>query len=573
MNSNVRQLFEKISFTKAKEAIEVEKSFLLPLSLTAIAFSAISVVVNIVLGFDFLLIMVPAVSLIIFIVVYLLARNNQYVVWAKWLFLISVFVFIDIVWFFNYGSHGPWFYLIILLYSYLIFMMAGRQLLLVSLAVFANVVVLFVFEFHYPNAVGDYPNVHARIIDTYLAIVLYGAAAYVLMTIAKRLYLSEYQKAKESDRLKSSFLANMSHEIRTPLNAIVGFSNLLAEDDVDLEEKQQYVDIINQSNTSLLRLIDDVLDVSLIEANQMKIKQQEFDVNKLFENLYTTYLKVLQEKHKRQIKLDVQIPNTHYFISSDASRINQLMVNLLDNAIKFTHEGQIVFGFKKVTEGLHFFVADTGIGIPQQYQDALFERFFKIEENKEELYRGTGIGLYLCKKIVGLLGGHIWFSSEVNKGSDFHFIIPATGLREELSNDLVQELKKETVTSTFKDATVLIVEDDMSSSIYLSRLLESMGLSVRTAVTGKEAVDIFRALPDFDLVLLDIRLPDANGLDVIKDLKRINSRVPVIAQTAFAMMGDEKKCYDAGFDDYISKPIPKDLLIEKITYFLEKRTK
>jgi len=572
MNTNIKQLFEKINLTKSKESIEFEKGFLLPLSLTAIIFSAVSLVVNIILGFDFLLIMVPMVSLVIFILVYFLAKNDQYVVRIKWLFLIVVFIFINLIWYYNYGSHGPWFYLLVLLYSYLIFMMHGRQLLLVSLLLVINVTVLFIYEYHFPNVVGNYPNDHARIIDSYTAIFLYGVVVYVLMTIVKRYYLLEYQKAKESDRLKSSFLANMSHEIRTPLNAIVGFSNLLAEDDVNEEEKQQYVDIINQSNSSLLRLIDDVLDVSLIEANQMKIKQQEFDVNKLFENLYAAYLKVLQEKHKKQLKLEVQIPNTHYFITSDASRINQLMINLLDNAIKFTHKGGIVFGFKKVTGGLHFFVTDTGIGIPHQYQKALFERFFKIEENKEELYRGTGIGLYLCKKIVELMGGRIWFTSEVNKGSDFHFIIPATGFREVLTDDSEHELKKETDTFSFKEASVLIVEDDKSSSIYLSRLLESIGVTVRTAVTGKEAVDIFRALPGFDLVLLDIRLPDASGLDVIKDLKRINSRVPVIAQTAFAMMGDEKKCYDAGFDDYIAKPIPKDLLVEKITYFLEKHT-
>lgn len=569
MGLNFRSLFDKGYKAEIKDFLELQRSFLLPLSMAAIIFSLISLVVNIILGFDLYLLAIPVVSLIIFVVVYCLARMEKYVDFAKWLFLGSIFIFINLLWYYNYGSHGPWFYLVILLYSYLIFMMAGRQLFIISMVLVLNVVVLFVFEYHYPDAVGNYPNEYSRIVDTYMAILLYGAVAYVLMTIAKRLYLKEYQKAKESDRLKSSFLANMSHEIRTPLNAIVGFSNLLAEDEVDSDEKEQYVEIINQSNASLLRLIDDVLDVSLIEADQMKISHREVALNQLFNNMLVTYQKVLKEKDKETIKLELEIPDKQYFVQADPARINQVMVNLLDNAIKFTHQGKVSFGFKKEEAFLHFFVADTGIGIDPQYVDALFERFFKVEDDQKKLYRGTGIGLYLSKKVVELMGGKIWVDSKLHKGSVFHFTLPATGFREVLGEQVSKN--EEAVAVDFDDAALLIVEDDPDSMLYLSRLLENMGLRIRAASNGEEALEIFRSIPDIELVFLDIRLPDTNGFDLLQDILRINPNIPVIAQTAFAMTGDEEKCYQAGFVDYIAKPISKELLIEKLSLYLKRK--
>ncbi len=547
---------------------DLEKGFLIQLSLAAVLFSVISVIANIVMGFSLSLILVTVLSTLIFAIYYYLIKKDIWFGYVKWLFIATVLIIINLIWFYNYGSHGPWFYLIVLLYSYLIFMMKGRQLLVVSILLIVDVVVLFLFEYNFPGRLGDYPDAQARIIDIYTAIILYGAVAFILMTLAKHRYLTAYQKAKESDRLKSSFLANMSHEIRTPLNAIVGFSNLLAED-VDEEEKQQYIDIINQSNTSLLRLIDDVLDVSLIEADQLKIKSAEFCVNNLIDNLEKTYNKVLSEKAKTDVKIEVKIPPEKIFITSDMSRINQVMVNLLDNAIKFTHNGYISFGFSREGDILHFFVADSGIGIKREYQEALFERFFKVEENKDKLYRGTGIGLYLCKKIVGIFGGRIWFESDFGKGSVFHFTLPATGMRVE-AEVVTKKEDIELPAFNFPGATILIVEDDKSSLIYLSRMLAHMGLHILEAVNGNEALEIFKANPEVDLVLLDIRLPDKSGFEVIKEMKEINDKIPVIAQTAFALVGDEKKCYEAGFDDYIAKPIPKNILLEKLSFFLGK---
>jgi len=554
-------------FSKSKDFFDFEKGFLIQLSLAAVIFSTISLVVNVVLGFDLFLLLIPIVSTLMFLVVYFLAKKGVYVESVKWSFIVCVLFFINLTWYFNYGSHGPWFYMLVLLYSYMIFMMRRRQLLLLNLLIVSNVFVLFILEYDSLVFIGDYPSAHARIVDIYVAIILYGAFAYVLMTLAKNYYLSEYKKAKEADRLKSSFLANMSHEIRTPLNTIVGFSNLLGDDDLDEEEKQQYVSIMNQSNNSLLRLIDDVLDVSLIEADQLKIIPARLYVNQMLDILEDSYKKIIKEVEKEGVKLIKKSPPDNLCVITDAARINQVMVNLLDNAIKFTQKGQISFGCELEKDTLHFFVSDSGIGIDQKFHPHLFDRFYKVEENKETLYRGTGIGLYLSKKFVELLGGRIWVESTIGESSTFNFTIPANIVPNE-SHQTEQPKATDRPPMSLSGTSLLIVEDERSSFIYLTQLLKNRGILILEAITGKEALAVFKANPNVGMVLLDIKLPDLDGFEVLKEIKKINPSVPVVAQTAFAMADDEQKCYEAGFDDYISKPIPRDVLLEKISYYL-----
>ena len=553
---------------QSEDWFDFEKQFLLPLSLTAIFFSAISVFLNVIMGFKWALIVIPLAGIGIFGIVYFMAKNDFHVTFAKWLFIITSMILINLVWYYNYGARGPWFFLIILVYSYLIFMMSGRQLLILSVVLVLNVLVLFFYEETHPNALGNYPSNTMRLLDFYSAILLTGATAYVLMTIAKRLYLTQYKKAKMADKLKSSFLANMSHEIRTPLNAIVGFSNLLADGTIKEEERDQYISIINNSNETLLQLIDDILDVSMIEADQVKINKVTFSVSELMQNLKKTYDAVLKEKKKEQLLLQLSVPRDDYWITTDPIRINQVMVNFLNNAIKFTEKGTIEFGFERDGEKLKFFVKDTGIGIEQKHLKYLFDRFYKIENDNKKLYRGTGIGLYLCKRIVELLGGTIHVESEFGKGSMFYFYLPAENLTIEpavVSNNKTEKTKQKTSTTK---ATILIVEDDESSRIYFKKVLEEMNWKVLEATGGKEGVDIFAHQEDIKVVLLDIRLPGISGFDILKELKKIRPEVPVIAQTAFAMSGDKEKCLTAGFDDYLSKPVKKETLIQKLQRFV-----
>ena len=545
-----------------------EKQFLLPLSLASIFFAFISIFLNFSMGFKWELIVIPFVSILIFVAVYLMAKRNQYITFAKWLFISTSLVLINVVWYYNYGSRGPWFFLLVLLYSYLIFMMSGKQLLFLSIVLLINVIVLYLYEHAHPNALGDYPNNRIRLMDAYSAILLSGATAYVLMSIAKKAYLSEYKKAKTADKLKSSFLANMSHEIRTPLNAIVGFSNLLADGTIKEEEKEQYISIINNSNQTLLQLIDDILDVSMIEANQVKIKEENFQVNELMQNLKKTYDAVLKEKKKDNLSLKLSVPRNNYRITSDPIRINQVMVNLLNNAIKFTEEGAIEFGFESDGEKLKFFVKDTGIGIGKEHLEHLFDRFYKIEDDKTKLYRGTGIGLYLCKRIVELLGGTVQVVSEPGKGSEFFFYIPAKDLATEVNEPVAQPPEKTAKGATSPQVTVLIIEDDPSSRIYFKKVLEELRLNILEAANGEQGVQIFREHPEISVVLLDIRLPEVSGFDILKELKKERPEVPVIAQTAFAMSGDRDDCLKAGFDEYVSKPVSRKTLIGILQKFI-----
>lgn len=550
------------------EQKEFERGFLLPLSIVGIWFSLISFILNIFLGFNLTLVFVPVFSFSIFLLVYYLVKNGIYQSAAKWLFIFSVFIFVNLTWFYNFGSQSPWFFIIVLLYSYLVLMLNGKNLLLISILLFTNTIALFLFEFYYPNALGDYQNNTARLADFYSATILFGASAYILMSLAKRFYLSEYKKAKEAEKLKSSFLANLSHEIRTPLNSIVGFSNVLAEADEDMseEEKLKYGAIIKQSSSSLLRLINDVLDVSKIEAGQLGVKENEFCVNDLIYSLKDIYTLAIKKNDKRELVLKTQIPHELIFVTGDKERVKQVLNNLLDNAVKFTESGTIAFGFSLEDNMVHFFVEDTGIGVKAEYKDSLFDRFYKVEDDKEILYRGVGIGLYLSKKIVELLDGTIWFESTFGKGSIFHFTIPDNNLVVKEKEKPVSVRKKE---KTFGKHTLLLVEDDLASMELLKQILKSVDLHTIEAATGAEVLNILDTMPEIDLVLLDIRLPDINGFDLLVKIKEVLPGVPVIAQTAFVMAGDKKKCFDAGFDDYISKPIMRDALFAKIETYLD----
>ena len=544
-----------------EEWFSFEKHFLIPLSLTAIFFAFVSICLNVILGFKWVLTVIPFVSIAIFLAVYYMAKKGYHVLFAKWLFIGATLIIINLVWYYNYGGRGPWLFLLVLLYSYLIFMMSGRQLLLLSILLVINILTLFLYEYQHPTILGNYPSEKARILDFYSAILLSGATAYVLMTMAKRAYLTQYKKAKIADKLKSSFLANMSHEIRTPLNAIVGFSNLLADGTIKEEEKELYVSIINTSNETLLQLIDDILDVSMIEANQVKINKEHFSVNELMQNLEKTYTPIIQKKRGKAVTLKLDIPKDTFLITSDPIRINQVMINLLNNAVKFTEKGSITFGFSPQGDQLRFFVKDTGIGIQKNHIDYLFDRFYKIEDNNKKLYRGTGIGLYLCKKITEMLGGSIHVTSEFGKGSEFFFFLPASELAIEPAKANVLFKTGNSKNVQLSKGTVLIIEDDPSSRVYFKKVLEELQLRILEAAGGHEGVKVFRENPQISVVLLDIRLPGVSGFDILKELKKIRPEVPVIAQTAFAMTGDREKCMAAGFDDYISKPVKKDKLI------------
>lgn len=378
---------------------------------------------------------------------------------------------------------------------------------------------------------------------------------------ALRRFKKAKEKAEKADNLKSAFLANMSHEIRTPMNSIIGFSSLLENEDLSPEKRQEYIRLIRVSGHLLLNLIDDIIDISKIEADQLNLFFSSCQVSGLLEEVFATYYQdaTLQSK-KIKLQLEVGHDVTQMNVITDKLRVKQVIGNLISNAIKFTESGSIKFGAYLQEDGfLRFYVTDTGIGIPPESLEVIFERFRKIESDRSRLYRGAGLGLTISKKLVEMLGGHIWAESSPGNGSTFSFTIPAN------QSERTREVKSVihlSATQSVPDWTgkhILVAEDEESNFILLNEMLTKTGTQVHWARNGKEAVE--KCIPSIDLVLMDVKMPEMDGYDATMRIRKFNENVPIIALTAYAMAGERERSLAAGCDDYIAKPVSFQSLI------------
>jgi hypothetical protein len=373
------------------------------------------------------------------------------------------------------------------------------------------------------------------------------------------------EKAEESDRLKSAFLANMSHEIRTPMNGILGFTSLLKEPGLTGKDQQKFVGIIEKSGDRLLTTINDIIDISKIEAGQVDVIISDINLNKQLDELFEFFL---PEAKKKNIKLSVinQVPDHLSNIKSDKEKIFSILTNFIKNAIKYTHAGSIEFGYSIVERGkkdeLEFYVKDTGIGIIRERQKAVFNRFVQADIENTKTFQGSGLGLAISKAYVEILGGKIWVESEAGVGSQFYFSVPYISSNKQIHKKNTDESNKEP--SFKKGIKILIVEDEKFSIDYLSVVLEKYGKQMLVAKTGTEAIEMCRDHPDIDLILMDIGMPEMDGYEATRRIRKFNKEVFILAQTAFAQMGDKEKCIEAGCNDYITKPIKKEKLLEII---------
>lgn len=368
--------------------------------------------------------------------------------------------------------------------------------------------------------------------------------------------VSAKEKAEESDRLKSAFLANMSHEIRTPMNAIVGFSHMLTSDFAKPDDKEKYVGMIKRSCDSLLILIDDILEISLIEANQIRFINEWVDVDRMLDELMKYYS--LNNEKEINIKLIAE-PNYNLKLYTDITRFKHIFTNLLDNAFKFTAKGQIQFGYEIFNAEPRFFVRDTGIGIDKDDFENIFEHFYKIEADTHKLYRGTGIGLSICKSLINFMNGEIWLDSELGKGTCFYFTIPG----QPKNSDKTKKNEKTPVKLDLKDKTVIIAEDEPINFELVKDIITPTKAEILWARNGQQAVEIIERTPDHNsvLVLMDIKMPIMNGMEAANNIGKINMNIPIIALTAYAHDSEKKNILKQNFVDYISKPItPSGLL-------------
>ena len=377
-------------------------------------------------------------------------------------------------------------------------------------------------------------------------------------------FLKAKEKAEESDRLKSAFLANMSHEIRTPMNGILGFTDLLKEADLTGLERQQYIDIIEKSGDRMLNTINDIIDISRLESGEMKTNIKPTNINSQLESLYDFFKPEVDSKDIKFI-LKPDPVNTCELIDTDPEKFYAIFANLIKNAIKFTHEGFIEFGYVIEGETIHCYIKDTGVGIRSNKLESVFKRFVQENVTQPYTHQGSGLGLSIVKAYAGLLQGKVWVESKKGKGSTFHFTIPYNVVKiEAIGNELeVREIEDET--SSFNTKTILIVEDDKSSKEYLEVIIKSFGINkIIWAKNGDEAIKLCKENSTIDLILMDINMPIMNGYEATKAIKAFKPDLPIIAQTAYALSGDREKSLNAGCDDYITKPIKKAELLEKI---------
>lgn len=388
--------------------------------------------------------------------------------------------------------------------------------------------------------------------------ILYTAWDITDQKILERKLRLAKEEAEESNRIKSAFLANMSHEIRTPLNAIVGFSSILADAE-EPEEKEEYINIIENNNTLLLQLVGDILDLSKIESGTLEFVYSDIDLNALFQELEES-ARLRQKNDAVVIRYLPEMPDC--FVNIEKNRLTQVVTNMMNNAMKFTPSGSITFGYHlKNTDFLYFYITDTGYGIEKDKKDTVFGRFVKLDSFSQ----GTGLGLSICQSIVENLGGEIGVESEPGKGSTFWFTLPYRPV--ELKS--VREQKEHRLNKVESKLTVLIAEDNESNFLLFESILKRQ-YNILHAWDGEEAVELFKQYNPH-LILMDINMPKKTGYEATQLIREMSPTVPIMAVTAYVYAEDEERILNSGFDAYTSKPINAQKLQSDIVDLLKKQ--
>lgn len=383
------------------------------------------------------------------------------------------------------------------------------------------------------------------------------------------------KKAERESKVQYAFIQNISHEVRTPMNSILGFTELLQKE-LTRKRELEFLNAISSNGKQLLRLIDDIIDFSQLDNNQVSIQREELNLNEMMKQIEMQMEGMKKAYKKRQLKLQMKHPDSavQVLLRTDRFRLQQVLQNLLGNAIKYTERGGVEIGYeiREDKKDILFSIKDTGIGIGVDDRNRVFKRFSRLHDTNSQEVRGTGLGLAICKHLVNLLGGEIWFDSNEGNGTVFYFTHPYHKLQTVKAynaSPCMPETQtiQEDVLPDLNDKVILIVEDDSFSYMMMYHMLEESKAIILHADTGRKAIEIFDKYK-VDLVFLDIRLPEMDGYQVIRYMHQINRDIPVIAQTANALPEDRKRISDAGFDYHITKPISRDGLVNVLYNFL-----
>lgn len=369
------------------------------------------------------------------------------------------------------------------------------------------------------------------------------------------------EKAEASDRLKSAFINNISHEIRTPLNGILGFGQILTDPDLLPEEKEQYSEMLNSSSSRLVNTVTNFMDISLLTSGNQKVYKKEINPENSIKEVISRFKDSCDAKN---IVLSILSPaiEPNITLYTDNELLSKTLYQLIDNAVKFTIKGSVVVGYERVENHLHFFVKDSGIGISVENLNQIFDSFIQEDGAITRRYEGSGLGLSIAKGFIGILGGKIWVESVKGKGSTFHFSIPCL---EQAHESITQKLISGN--SARGKQTILIAEDDDINYYYFKVLLTHDLIEIIHAKNGIEAVALCHEHPEIELVLMDLKMMDMDGFEATKQIKAFRTDLPIIAITAYSESEDKRKALQAGCDEFLTKPVKKELLIKKLEEF------
>jgi CheY-like chemotaxis protein/nitrogen-specific signal transduction histidine kinase len=379
--------------------------------------------------------------------------------------------------------------------------------------------------------------------------------------------------ASRSDKLKSAFLANMSHAIRTPMNAIIGFSELIGIESIKPDTKQSYIRIINEKGHQLLSLIDDLIEISKIESDELELNYTQINLDEFMNEVYSSIFRKKQKDGKDQVELIVEKHTQEEFgqIQSDPGRIQQILNNLLAFSIRNTNKGTIKFGYTiKDPKTIEFYVIDTGLGLNKEDQKIAFDYFWQFEDITHQHLADNGLALTIAKNLVELLGGKIWLNSELNQGNEFYFTLPIEkpGKASEIKlPEVIPAGEISKLEPNWKDKVILTVEDDAINYQFIEALLEKSQVQLLHAENGTQALELCKTINKIDLILMDIKLPEKNGYQITKEIKSFRE-IPIIALTAFSVNEVRNKCLSSGCEDVISKPVEIELLLNILNKYL-----
>ena len=372
--------------------------------------------------------------------------------------------------------------------------------------------------------------------------------------------IEDKERAEKSDRIKNNFISNLSHEIRTPMSGILGFTEFLSDPNLSETKRKHYITIIQNSGKQLMRTMDDLLEFSKLGTKQVSLIENEICLNNLILELFTVF-NIKAKENKTPLYLKTGLSDTDSTVIIDEIKLKNVLSNLIENALKFTKQGYIEFGYNKVDSNLVMYVKDTGVGIKPERQKSVFERFSKEEKESSKNIGGLGLGLCIAKENTELLGGKITVESKKNEGTTFFVTLPYTPIESyEDPNNPVSSLK-EYEEKHFHNCNILIAEDEEINFLYLEILLRKhidLNCNIFHAKDGAEAVAICKVNDEIDFVFMDLKMPQMDGFEAVKLIKEFRPKLPIVAQTAFSSTDDKEKVFDAGFDDFISKPISKE---------------